>query len=382
MVINRVPDRNCYVGVDLQKDGCQISYLRTSAPVSGGSPRTFSRVAGKEEYLLPMDPEEGPLCGEAFAVYLKKCFSLLSADVPAEGICAVCFTARSMDAALAGALRDAARAAVPGDVRILCEDHGQSFYSYMLVREEEQKKHGVMLLDGWGDDVRLRRMRISRRTRPAVCMMGKEEVLMAGPFARDQEADAGLSQILSARLREEPASAVYLTGPLFAGGWMQDSLRTAARGRRAFRGDNLYSTGAVYSALRDAGLIRNAGRYCCFGPDTLRSNIGILCRRKYAPVCLPLLEAGTEPDRAFAEEEFIMDDSGVLTLTQTDVTTGETQDTEVHLEPFPDRPEGTVRIRLTLSMPDSGTLHIAVQDLGFGEIFASSGMRWEQVIRL
>ena len=67
-------------------------------------------------------------------------------------------------------------------------------------------------------------------------------------------------------------------------------------------------------------------------------------------------------------------------LTQTPVDTGSPRDIIVKLENLPQRPRATTRLRIRLSMRSADIMKIEAEDLGFGEIFPSSGMRWEQEI--
>jgi hypothetical protein len=49
---------------------------------------------------------------------------------------------------------------------------------------------------------------------------------------------------------------------------------------------------------------------------------------------------------------------------------------------MPQRPRAATRLRIKLSMRAVDLLRIEVEDMGFGEIFPSSGMRWEQEIAI
>ena len=55
---------------------------------------------------------------------------------------------------------------------------------------------------------------------------------------------------------------------------------------------------------------------------------------------------------------------------------------QLYLDGLEKRPEGTTRLRITLFMNSVSEVAVKVQDLGFGELFPSTGKVWEQVIEL
>ena len=54
----------------------------------------------------------------------------------------------------------------------------------------------------------------------------------------------------------------------------------------------------------------------------------------------------------------------------------------VKLENMPQRPRATTRLRIRLRMTAADRMMIEVEDMGFGEIFPSSGMKWRQEIAI
>lgn len=358
MIYRRVPDRNCFVGVDLMGENSQISYLQAGR-VSGGA--------------VPVTIREAP-------VQLRRLIPVLTEKVPADRIRTICFTAQGMNSRMEELLRSAAQEAGLEGVKILCEDHLRSFYSYLLTQEESQKKKDVLLLEGTGESVCFTRLGISRRTKPFLCWPKAEKTL--SPVRGDEASDAKLADFLSARLREEEATAVYLAGSLFEGGWLRKTAEVIARGRKAFAGDNLFSRGAVCSCMAAEGHVQDASRYFFLPPDSLRYNLGLRCRRKYAEILLPVLEAGTRWETARSSQELIMEEGSVLEAEVRSVTDGASETLEIHLDPFPERGGVPARIRVTFSMTGPETVRMEAEDLGFGEIFPSSGMRWEKDILL
>lgn len=418
MIYTRRPERKYFLGIDLHDDFCQISYLNARRFPSESEPRTFSLVAGGEAFNLPaagyfQGEEHGDTIGhilrsaaagetdsgggqseDAVSLLtglLKYFLSMLSAEVPTEEIEAICITMEQTDRVTAQIIRRAAsEAGIPED-KIYCEDHLRSFYSYIVMQDEEQKRHSVLLADGWQKGrISLTGLSFNRRMKPVVCSTHSRVISMADQTAQEQTEDRTADQaqekdqVLTHALREifdkEEVSAAYLTGYAFDGGWMRESLDLICSGRRAFQGDNLYSKGAVCSLLAGAGLAERADRYFFLGKEALRCNIGVRCENRHRESYRALLDAGTDWADARSELEFILDGDSEIVLQQTPVDGNEPREIAVTLENMPQRPQRTGRLRMRLHMSAVDRLHISVEDLGFGEIFPSSGMRWEQEI--
>ena len=61
---------------------------------------------------------------------------------------------------------------------------------------------------------------------------------------------------------------------------------------------------------------------------------------------------------------------------------GEKSQYTIRLDELPVRPSRTTRIRASFSMRGVDRLFVEIADLGFGEIFPSSGIRWEKELRV
>lgn len=430
MLFTRLPEKKYILGIDLEESFCQISYLNTRRFSAGMDPHTFSYVAGREEFNIPsaafQDPESGqwhygrdalnlaaekgqePLTGllalareeelrngqntetgasgegglftDLLAGYLRYCLSLLSVEVTAEETEAVTFSTAVMDRTNAAVLRRAAETLYPGLPGVSFEEHLKSFYHYVLMQDEEQRRKSVLLLDGWSDkELVLGCLSFNKKTKPIVCF--PEQYTIPIPEDADgAEMDRLVFDAVKKLMSEKEFSAAYLTGESLNGGWMKDSLNLICRGRRAFQGDNLYSKGAADSTLVYLGLAAKADKFFYLSMDALRCNIGMNCLKKGRTVYQPLLDAGAEWYDAAAQVDILLEDGDEIVLTQTPVDTGSPRDIIVKLENLPQRPRATTRLRIRLSMRSADIMKIEAEDLGFGEIFPSSGMRWEQEI--
>jgi hypothetical protein len=432
MIISKSPVGKFMLGIDLMQDHCQISYLYNkrarfgkgfvNAATGGVSrePVTFSTVSGQEAYNIPMalckctdspvwlagqdaveaaQEGEGTLvtglldkarrdlsirvggeeygAGALLALYLRRCIAMLEPEIAPEQIAAVVFTAPEMDYSMEQViLRAFGRLDLPVQ-QVLCEDYRESFYSYMLMQDAEQRRAGMLLceysLDG---ALSFSTLSCNRRAEPVVYWAQMEERSLA-PDLSGGLRDHAFAETVQEVLRDQEVSAVYLTGEGFSGSWMKESASVLCRGRRVFQGENLFSKGAAYSALLHTDRPAEIPESVFLSPDALRSNIGIEVLMREQVGYHVLLDAGVKWYNAEVEEDFILDTGREFNLVQTPVTGGEPRTLTVELDGLPERPDRTTRLRAVLTMPAADRLRVQVRDLGFGEIFPSGGGVWE-----
>ena len=421
------------LGIDLSDEYCQISYLYNKRArfgrgfvnaATGGisrEPVTFSAVKGQEAYEIPMvlckktgssvwlagqaaletaqDGEgtavtgllqkalrDAPVlvegeeynAGSLLALFLRRCLAMLEPEIAPEQIAAVVFTAPGMDYAMEQVLLRSFSRLETGAQQVLCESHQESFFSYMLMQDAEQRRAGMLLCE-YGDDGNLSfsTLLYNRRTSPVVYWAQSGARTISPSLqgaARDREFTAAVQEFL----QQNEASAVYLTGEGFHGGWMKDAAMFLCRGRRVFQGENLFSKGAAYSALLHVDKPSEIPDSIFLAQDALRSNIGIEVLLREQKGYHVLLDAGVKWYNAEVEEDFILENGKEFSLLQTPVTGGEPQQLTVRLDGLPDRPDRTTRLRVLLSMPAVDRLRVRIRDLGFGDIFPSGGGVWEE----
>lgn len=433
MIISKSPVGKYLLGIDLSDQYCQISWIYNkrarfgrgfiNAATGGVSrePVTFSTVSGREVFNIPAvlyKPEDSAVwavgqeavelaeegggtpvsgllqkaredvrisvegekysAGLLLALFLRRCLAMLEPEITKDQIAAVVFTSADMDYAMEQTLMRAFGRMELDVPQVLCESHEESFYSYMLMQDAEQRRAGMLLCDyGQEETIRFSTLLYNRRTSPVVYWTEAEEKRLPGgltPANRDREFAAAAKEVLDRRA----ASCVYLTGQGFEGDWLRDAAVYLCRGRRVFQGENLFSKGAAYSALLHVDRPSEIPESIYLAPDALHSNIGIEVLLREQTGYHVLLDAGTKWYNAEIEEDFILENGKEFSLVQTPVTGGETRSLTVHLDGIPDRPDRTTRIRVVLNMPQPDKLRVQVTDLGFGEIFPSDGGSWEE----
>ena len=95
----------------------------------------------------------------------------------------------------------------------------------------------------------------------------------------------------------------------------------------------------------------------------------------------PLIEAGKNWYECKAECELILDGTEELVFTASAMGESEKKRIGMRLPGLPKRPNKTTRLKVKLQYISQKECEITVTDLGFGEMFPSSGKEWKEITR-
>ena len=120
--------------------------------------------------------------------------------------------------------------------------------------------------------------------------------------------------------------------------------------------------------------------YRYMSPALVLKDVGMEMRVMGAPAYYPLIEAGKNWYECKAGCELILDDTTELVFVVG--TFGEKQKKKVimGLPGLPERPNKTTRLSLSLAYVSQKKCRVVVKDLGFGEMFPSSGRVWDELV--
>lgn len=298
--------------------------------------------------------------------------------------------------------------------KVFFQTYEESYYSYMLGQAEELRQGQAILFDyhilpNYQDKVRKNEVSLikifhldfNRHTIPfvgVVTVKTKEDFpekieTKQGELENREELDEAFDQIVLEELDGVVAAAIYLIGDGFEGDWMKKSLLHLCKaGRRAFQGNNLYSKGAVYGAYEKNYPSEITQKYVFLGESKLKSNIGIQVEKQGEASYLALLDAGENWYDARAEYELYLVEKNLIAIQITPlvpiellydrVENGRVREEKIILDDMPERPKGTTRIRLRVSMTDVTHVMLEIEDLGFGEIFPATHQTWNKRITI
>ena len=195
-----------------------------------------------------------------------------------------------------------------------------------------------------------------------------------------EELDFLFLDIATEALKGRNVSAIFLLGDGFKEGWAKESLKFLCRNRRVFQGNNLYSKGACYGMRERLNPGKLWKEYVYLGADKLKSNIGMKVLRRGEDSYYAVLDAGTNWYEASMEFDIILESGNELDFVITPLTGGHVTTRTLTLEGLPVRPERTTRLNVHVEMTSVDKAAVTIEDMGFGELFPSSGKAWTQMI--
>ncbi len=426
------------VGFDLSDRDAQISYCSLQQDEA----ETVPAVAGTQQYNIPVvlckrfrinqwfygrealrmaGAEGGTLVENLFAravsgdrieiegqeydavalltLFVKKSFDLFYTVASADRVEIIMFTMRELDRRVVAVMEQVVNALGLKNVRVCFQDHIESFYYYLLHQPPEFRLSQSVIFD-FEETLVSYRMEWNRRTTPVVSFVEEQEYpACTQPVWSEDEAvkksqmeglDRQVLENVMGLFQNRQIGSVFLIGSGFVENWTDHTLQFFCRGRRVFKGNNLYSKGAAYGALEKLCPTKVGKDFVFLGKEKLKSNVGLQVLREGKEAYMALLDAGVSWYDAKYECELYLESGNSFYVAVTPLTNvfpdRETAGKypvryeRIELEELPERPRGTTRLRLRMSMDGPETIRLKVEDLGFGEILKSSGLSWEKEI--
>lgn len=424
--LEKIKSDKVVIGYQLEKNMAQISYLRTSQE----EPETISVTAGVEQYKIPLilfkrygigqwfygkealkqNSEEGELVenlvecartGDSVLVdetefdpvalltlFIKRSLKLVTIKIPPDQISAIMFTCGNLDQRMIDILTEVAAGLNLKKQKVYFQSNQESFYYYMMNQDPELWKHEVLLCDFKDEFLKLYCLKCNRNTTPKVVYIESEEHPEL-PFYNFSEESEGKSEkmaqldqyfleILTKFCESRIISSVFLIGDGFREDWMEESLRFLCRGRRVFRGNNLYSKGACLG-MKDRQLHRKEDpEYIFLGKEKLKANVGMEAVRQGEDSYLALLDAGENWFDARKKCTFLLEDDNQFELRVTPLNGKEVKIVEILLDGLPEIHKEPIRLEMEICLENVSTVSVKIEDRGFGEFVPSTGKVWNE----
>ena len=271
---------------------------------------------------------------------------------------------------------------------ICFQSHLDSFYSFTMHQERDLRQNDVVIFE-YDTFLKTLCLECNQKTTPKVIFIERKDypqmerrVWQEEEEARQRqmkELDVLFAGIVQESMEEKNVSTVFLLGDGFKESWARDSLKLLCKNRRVFQGNNLYSKGACYGILDRLGKGQRQ-EYVYLGADKLKSNIGMKVLRCGEEVYYAVLDAGVNWYETSADFDIILEEGNTLEFVITPLTGGRVTNRILTLEGLPGRPPRTTRLNVHIEMTSVDKAEVTVEDMGFGELFRSSGMAWTQMI--
>lgn len=337
---------------------------------SDGTKRLLSRALGGE--MVFVDGEKYP-ASELLTLYLKKLI-LLAGSLGKPGkpdVLLICLERLSREATKLFA--GIATGLGLSEEQVMLLDRKECFYYFVYHQGQELTLHDVCLFDYRGEDIRCGRLEKNPHTTPQLVTLTEEVYRMDGT-AKDE----AFLRILQETFRGHIVSSSYLIGDGFDGNWMKLSVSFLCKGRRAFVGKNLYSKGACYAAAVLEGW--HEWQYVYLGDNEMKVNVCLKLYNRGVMEFFTLISAGDNWYETVGECEVILCGSPEIDFWLQPPNSREARVVKLELSDLPERPEKTTRLRITAKPLSDSRVQIQIKDLGFGELFQSSGKVWEYMM--
>lgn len=259
--------------------------------------------------------------------------------------------------------------------KLMLIDYREAFYYYSLNQEPELFLYDVAMFDYRESDMLSCMLERNTHTVPQVIHLSQHNY---GKLFDDR--DAQFKSIVEREFDGRLISAVYLIGDGFDGDWMKLSLAQICRGRKVFVGKNLYSKGACYGGVVKSG--QKEWPFIYIGANELKLNLYLKVVSDNKMQLHTLLTAGESWYESKGECEVILDGTPEIELYIQQPESREAHMELLELTDLPQRDRRTTRLRITATPKSDTRIHIAIKDLGFGELAPSTNKTWEHEITL
>lgn len=341
-------------GVEFGKDYAQLCIQTDQMK----EPESLSLIAGREEYLMSADG--AVIDKDETEKIFRKFLRLMRPYGAPEQLKSCVFCIEENTQTVREMFFEIAEKYHISREKIHFVDKKESFCVYLFHQSAELSGHSSLLVENSKDGQRLFLFYKERGTVPAAA-------------AVREVSEKKIEDVLA----EHGISSVFLVGD-FEKEWLDRYLKLLKCGRRVFAGKNLYAKGAAYRAKEF--LKKNSEQYFYLGEDMLCSQIALKSGEEKDDF-LFLAKAGRKWYEADVETEVLLLSGRELEFVVIPISRKDKISIKIPLDGLPERPPKTTRLKIMLEFENSKSAKLTVKDLGFGELFPRSDMRYEGELR-
>lgn len=260
---------------------------------------------------------------------------------------------------------------VKSNLRLISREN--AFIHYVISQEKELRKRTVYLFDFDGESLKAYKMEHSKKKTPLNYKAEKQVLgsftLSAAQGERGRILDEKFASVLKQLFSKEVVSAVFLTGIGFEGDWLKKSLKILCDGRRAFVGQNLFSSGCCYYAA--AMEEHRKKEFMIQAPETVLYEAGVLDGAN-KDAFYKVTEAGNAWYDTRGSVDVILERTGKVDVVFVNTVTGEKQVESVDISSLGSRPRKVGRFCLKIRFFDNKSGVITLCDEGFGDFLPAT----------
>ena len=394
----------CAIGIDLTDEYAQISYMLTG----DNEPVSLSTSPEEKKYLIPAslyyrrDNDTWYVGDEAkfnsisdkkdaytfdadikynqdnMTKYLKMLleYTKTSLDAEIEGF--ICIALEDIDMDSIKNVYNSLKTLGYSEDNVRVIGHDEAFIFYTVNQKKELWVNDVALFDFTKKHFKYRRMHEIKSKTPPVLVVESEDLsdvvsvdMLDSELGR-MKADRQWMNFMTTEFKKHIVCTAFLTGQGFYDDWAGESIQEICTKRRVFKGYNLFVKGACYAAAKRMNTLANKNYiFQCNGRT--KADVGLLISNEGKNMVISLSRAGCNWYEAGAEAECILDGVNKINLIITPILEGNSYTKIIDLSDFPSRPNKTTRVKIALAYKNDRCFDVVVKDMGFGELFKSSG---------
>ncbi len=331
-------------------------------------------------------------CVELLLLFVRRTLNQLSMITEPDQVEAMIFTVDTLEGRTIDVLNKVASALPIPREKIFFQTYEESSFYYVLHQPEDLWEHDVAIFDYSNQFMRGYHLWMNHRTTPVVAFVDRSDYeelktpsLMLGDEPTDDSRDYLDEYVLHTvhgLLSANTIGTIFLIGDGFDESWCKKTLKYLCMGRRVFQGKNLYSKGACYCAKDKIAPCDLNKKYVFLGDDKLKFNVGLQMKKGQEEEYFALADAGENWYDAKKQFECILDEGNYVNFEITPLDGKDKQHLSVELTGLPTRPARATRLRIMMEMRSETAIKIRIQDLGFGEMYPSSGKVWTKEVEM
>ncbi len=336
----------------------------------------LSRIRRGEDIIVG-DKTSRP--DRVLAYFFRKTLPLTRQQYPGETIKQLVVTVRDAKKEIVELLYEALEQLGIGRDRALVLDHKQAFLYYVLYQKKEIWINDVGIFDCTSDGLRYAQMHIDRTTTPILVGVAQKDYSDSVDLTSQSEEHkrAVFENVVYGAIHRQLLSTLYMTGDGFEEGWAEPVFHKLCVGRRLFKGNNLYVSGACYAAKEVSGGDKLSG-YLLMDEEMITSRLSISVYADGKDCEETLTDAGEPWYMVDREISLIPDGETEITLLAEDVFDHRQRRFILDLEPVATRVDRQCRLTLRARFASPTRCIITMKDEGFGDLYPSSHRIWEK----
>lgn len=317
------------------------------------------------------------------AYFFRRTLAEARRNYPSETIRQLVVTVEETSLSFVQLIYDALEKLGIGRDRALVLGHKQSYLYFVLYQKAELWVNDVGLFDYDGVHLRYYQMQLDRRKKPVPVRVMERDFTGAMSVADVDASGRGavFENIVYSAIHKQILSTLYMTGTGFEDEWSDEVFQKLCVGRRLFRGQNLYVSGACYAA-KELGDKPRLEDYLLMDEDMLTSHLSMKVYKDAKVQDTILAKAGIPWYQIDNTIELIPDGENELTLTAANIFSRKERNFILDLEPVAGKTGRQCRLALRVRFSNVNTCIVTMKDRGFGEIFPTSNRIWEKTLTI